>query len=345
MKFGIGMFGDTGFDESLQAYRNPKFRLQELIEEVKFADALGIDVAVIGEHHREDYSVSSPEILLAALASVTNKIHLSSGVNVLSSADPVKLFQDYVQIDLISNNRAELMAGRGSFIESFPLFGQNLKDYNELFVEKLDLLLKLRRAEPLNWTGKFRPALVNQVVYPKPNRVLPVWIAVGGTPESVQRAAHLGLPIIFAIIGGSPSQFLPLIEYYKEEYRFAGHNPAEMEIGIQVHTYIADSKEKVLEEYYPIYARQMDKIGKERGWSGAYSRSQFETGMSQHGALFMGSSQDVAEKITQTAKQFGLTRFIAHIDVGGPSHFNQMQTIERFASEVIPQVKSALNLN
>lgn len=339
MKFGIGMFGDSGFDQQRNQYKDPAQRLKEIIEEVKLADAAGIDLFAMGEHHREDYVVSAPEIMLAALAPVTKNIILSSGVNVISSADPVKLYQDYAMIDLLSGQRAEIMAGRGSFIESFPLFGQELKDYDELFSEKLDLLLQLNQQEQINWEGKFRPAIVNQTVYPRPNRAIPVWIAVGGTPASVYRAAHLGLPIMFAIIGGSPGQFKPLVEYYKEQYQLAGHDISKLEIGVHSHTYIADSRQAVLKDYYPAYAFQMDKIGGERGWGSRYTEKQFEAGMSTHGALYMGNAEEVAEKIIHTIKLFGLTRYIAHIDVGGPSHKELMQTIELYAGKVIPMVK------
>ncbi|MBS1748598.1 MAG: LLM class flavin-dependent oxidoreductase [Bacteroidetes bacterium] len=339
MKFGIGMFGDTGYDRLTNRFRDPEQRLKEIVDEVKLADDAGIDIFAMGEHHREDYAVSAPEIMLAALSTVTKNIIVSSGVNVISSADPVKLYQDYAMIDLLSGGRAEIMAGRGSFIESFPLFGQDLHDYDELFSEKLELLLQLNKEEKINWTGKFRPTIKDQTVYPRPKREIPVWIAVGGTPASVFRAAQLGLPIMFAIIGGSPSQFKPLVEYYKEQYTLAGHDSTKIEVGIHSHTYITDSKQTVLKDYYTVYAFQMDKIGKERGWRSNYTQSQFEAGMSMQGALYMGNAEEVAEKIIHTIKMFGLTRFIAHIDVGGPSHKELMKTIELLGSKVIPIVK------
>lgn len=339
MKIGIGMFGDTGFDPLTNRFRDPEQRLKEIVEEVKLADDTGIELFAMGEHHREDYAVPAPEIMLAALSTVTKNIILSSGVNVISSADPVKLYQDYAMIDLLSGQRAEIMAGRGSFIESFPLFGQDLHDYDELFSEKLELLLRLNKEEKISWEGKFRPALKEQTVYPRAKREIPVWIAVGGTPASVYRAAVLGLPIMFAIIGGSPGQFMPLVEYYKEQYAIAGHDITKMEVGVHSHTYIADSKQTVLKDYYPVYAFQMDKIGRERGWRSNYSQSQFEAGMSMQGALYMGSAEEVAEKIIHTIRMFGLTRYIAHIDVGGPSHKELMNTIELLGSKVIPIVK------
>lgn len=344
MEFGIGFFGDLTYNQTTQEFQKPAERLKQIVEQIQLADELGIDVLTMGEHHRPDYAVSSPEIMLAALATVTNRIKLASGVSVVSSADPVKLYQDFAMIDLISNQRVEIMAGRGSFIESFPLFGYDLKDYNELFEENLELLLQLNQNEKLSWEGKFRAPIVEQTIYPQPERKLPVWIAVGGTPESVLRAARLGLPIIFAIIGGRPAQFKPLIDFYKEQYLAFGHDPEKMEIGVHSHSYLADSKSQVIEDYYPLYAYQMDRIGQERGWRGNYTQMQFEGGMSTEGALYMGSPDEVALKIAGTIKLFGLTRFVAHIDVGGPSHEAMMKMIELYAKEVIPKVKSLLGL-
>lgn len=342
MKFGIGMFGDTGYDHKKKKYRDPAIRLREIVEEVKLADRLGIDLLAMGEHHREDYAVPAPEIMLAALATVTDRIILSSGVNVISSADPVKLYQDYSMIDLLSGQRAEIMAGRGSFIESFPLFGQDLHDYNELFAEKLDLLLQLQREETITWSGRFRPPLRNQTIYPRPQREIPVWIAVGGTQASVLRAAKLGLPIMFAIIGGTLGRFKPLVDYYKEQYVRAGHDESQMQVGVHFHTYLADSGEAVVRDYFPVYAAQMDKIGRERNWGGSYTLPQFEYGMERDGALFMGSPEAVAEKIAYAIDFFGLTRYVAHIDVGGPSHKDMLRTIELYGDKVIPLVKEHL---
>lgn len=344
MEFGIGLFGDLTFNKETNTFQKPAERLKEIVEQIQWADELGIDVVTMGEHHRPDYAVSSPEIMLASLATVTQRIKLASGVSVISSTDPVKLYQDFAMIDLISNQRAEIMAGRGSFIESFPLFGYKLKDYNELFEEKLDLLLQLNKNEKLSWEGKFRASIVEQTIHPQPENALPIWIAVGGTPESVLRAARLGLPIIFAIIGGRPAQFKPLIDFYKEQYVAFGHDPDKMQIGVHSHTYLADSKAQVLDEYYPLYAYQMDRIGQERGWCGNYTQMQFEGGMSTEGALYMGSPDEVALKIAGTIRLFGLTRFVAHIDVGGPSHDKMMRVIELYAKEVIPKVKSLLGL-
>lgn len=339
MELGIGMFGDMAFDFQTQKYQSASYRLKEIIEEVKLADELGIDSFAMGEHHREDYAVAAPEIMLAALASVTKNIKLSSGVNVISSADPVKLFQDFTTIDLMSNGRAELMAGRGSFIESFPVFGYNLDDYNELFAEKLDLLLQLRANETLTWKGEFRAPINNLTLYPRPERELPISIAVGGTPASVHRAATLGLPIVFAIIGGNPAQFKPLIDFYKEEYEKNSHDMSKMSIGIHSHTFVTDSKDELMDDYFPRYARSMNKIGRERGWRGSFTPESFKAGMGPNGALYMGNAEEVAEKIIKTLELFDIRQYIAHIDIGGPTHKQNMKTIEQFGSKVMPIVK------
>lgn len=339
MELGIGMFGDMTFDFQTKTYRKPSERLKEIIEEVRLADELGIDSFAMGEHHREDYAVPSPEIVLAALSTATKNIRLSSGVNVISSTDPVKLFKDFTMIDMLSNHRAEIMAGRGSFIESFPVFGYNLQDYNELFIEKLELLLKLREGGPIHWQGKFRAPLDGQVVYPEAERKIPISIAVGGTPSSVERAANLGLPIVFAIIGGDPARFKPLVDFYREVYNHRGHDPEKMDISVHSHTFLGDSKEDVVEDYFRYYAHSMNKIGKERGWGGSLTPGNFLEGMGPGGALFMGHPDEVAEKIIRTAEMLGINRFIAHVDVGGPPHEKMMRTIERFGKEVMPKVK------
>lgn len=339
MELGIGMFGDMSFDFQTKKYQKASERLKEIVEEVRLADETGVDIFVMGEHHRKDYAVPSPETLLAALATVTQRIRLSSGVNVISSADPVKLFQDYTMIDMLSDHRAEIMAGRGSFIESFPLFGYDLHDYEALFEEKLDLLLKIRTEEVINWKGNFRAPIVNQTIYPRPGREIPISIAVGGTPSSVARAARLGLPIVFAIIGGNPVQFKPLINYYKESYAQYGHDVKKMKIGVHSHTFVAESEEKVLEDYFPHYAFSMNKIGRERGWSGAYTPESFKAGMGPNGALYMGDPDYVTEKLIRTIEMFNIDQYIAHIDVGGPSHQLMMKNIELLGTRVFPAVK------
>jgi alkanesulfonate monooxygenase SsuD/methylene tetrahydromethanopterin reductase-like flavin-dependent oxidoreductase (luciferase family) len=262
-----------------------------------------------------------------------------SAVTVLSSAEPVKVYQDFSTLDLISGGRAEIGVGRGSFIESFPLFGYNLNDYNELFEEKLDLLLKINTQENVSWKGNLRAPMENQTVYPRATNdgKLPVWIAVGGTPESVLRAARLGLPLVVAIIGGLPRQFKPLIDFYKQEYLKNGHNPEEMQIGIHSHTLVSENPE-VIDGYFENYAAQMNRIGSSRGWS-AYTKMQYEGGRSKEGALFIGNSDEVAEKINMVKEMFGLTRYIAHMDVGAPNHEVMMKSIELFGTKVAEKVR------
>ncbi|GAA4144808.1 LLM class flavin-dependent oxidoreductase [Sphingobacterium kyonggiense] len=341
MELGIGMFGDLQIDPQTGKIQAPQERIQEIIEEIKLMDEVGVDFFGMGEHHRADYAVASPEIILAAAATVTNRIKLGSAVSVLSSADPVKLYQDFATVDLLSNGRAEIMAGRGSFIESFPLFGFDLKDYSGLFEEKLDLLLRLNKMDTINWTGKYRPSLINQSVYPRPvNNSMPIWIAVGGTTESVIRAGKLGLPVMFAIIGGSPINFKPLFEIYQQAYLDNGHDPEKFQVGVHMHSFFgADSKE-VADWYYPYYSNQMNRIGASRGWP-PYQKSQYDYGRSRHGHLIVGDVNESVDKILQMQETFGLTRFSAHMDVGSPDHSKMMKAIEIYGNEIIPKVKAA----
>jgi len=342
MELGIGMFGDLSIDQETGKPRDAKIKLQEILEQIKLADEVGLDVFGLGEHHRPDYAVSSPEIVLAAAASITKNIKLMSTVTVLSSAEPVKVYQDFATIDLISNGRAEIGVGRGSFIESFPLFGYDLKNYDLLFEEKLDLLLNINNNEVVNWKGSLRAPVINQTVLPRATNQgkLPIWIAVGGTPASVLRAAVLGLPLVLAIIGGMPSQFQPLIEYYKEQYVKHGHDVAKMQIGIHSHSFLSDNNASV-DEYYHNYAAQMDRVGASRGWP-PYTKMQYNGGRSREGALFIGDAAEVADKILYMHELFGITRFIGHMDVGDPSHGEIMKSIEIFGAKVAPEVKKAL---
>jgi probable LLM family oxidoreductase len=342
MELGIGMFGDLSFDPATGKPREAKVKLQEILEQIKLADEVGLDVFGLGEHHRPDYAVSAPEIVLAAAASITKNIKLTSTVTVLSSAEPVKVYQDFATIDLISNGRAEIGVGRGSFIESFPLFGYNLSDYDQLFEEKLDLLLNINNNEVVNWKGKLRAPLREQLVLPRATNEgkLPIWIAVGGTPASVARAAKLGLPLIVAIIGGMPSQFQPLVEYYKSEYVRHGHDVAKMQVGIHSHTFVSDSEANI-DRYYYNYAAQMDRVGASRGWA-PYAKEQYDGGRSKEGALFMGEAQAVVDKILYMHELFGITRFVGHMDVGDPSHAEMMKSIEIFGNKVAPEVRKAL---
>lgn len=343
MELGISTFADLSVDPATRLRKKPGQRLQELIEEIKLADEAGLDIFGIGEHHRDDYAVTNPEIVLAAAASVTKNIKLGSAVTVLSSTDPVRIYQNFATIDLLSGGRTELMVGRGSFVESFPLFGYNLHDYERLFEEKLDLLLKINENEEVSWSGTVRPALKKQRIYPRPDQNLDIWIAVGGTPASIVRAAKLGLPLMVAIIGGNPAQFKPHFELYKSEYRKAGHDPAKMRIGIHSHTFVGENSDDVANRYYPYYNAQMNRIGRERGWPPS-GRAQFDGSRSPFGALFVGDAAEVTDKILSVQELFGLTRFVAHIDVGGPPHADIMKAIELLGSKVAPEVKKALQV-
>jgi len=337
MELGIGMFGDLPETQSAQQ------RLQEIIAEVKLMDEVGLDFFGIGEHHRPDYAVSVPEIILAAASTVTKNIKLGSAVSVLSSSDPVKLYQSFATVDLISNGRAELMAGRGSFIESFPLFGYNLQDYDKLYEEKLELLLKINNDQRISWKGKFRPELVNQNVLPRAvNDQLKIWVAIGGTPESVERAGRLGLPVIFAIIGGNPAQFKPLFDYYKTVYKEHGHDMAKFEVGVHMHSFFGENSTGIANYYYPLYSSQMDRIGRSRGWP-PYQKNQFDLGRSKTGALIIGDANEAIDKILAAQEMFGLTRFSAHMDVGGPSHAAMMKSIEIFGNKIAPKVRESLS--
>ena len=341
MELGVGMFGDNHYDKDGKPLP-PGQRLQELIEEIKLMDEVGLDFFGIGEHHRPDYAVSSPEIILAAAATVTKNIKLGSAVSVISSSDPVKLYQNFATIDLISGGRAELMAGRGSFIESFPLFGYSLNDYDDLFEEKLELLLKINKENPITWKGKFRAALKDQLVLPRAvNNHLNMWVAVGGTPESVVRAAKHGLPVIFAIIGGSPVQFQPLFEYYKELYKKFGHDINKFQVGVHMHSLFGEDSKQIADEYYPIYSSQMNRVGTSRGWP-PYQRQQYVAGRGRNGHLIIGDANESIDKILYMHELFALTRFSAHMDVGGPSHQSLMKSIEIFGVKIAPKVREAL---
>lgn len=342
IELGIGMFGDLQMDEKTGYIQSPQQRLAEIVEEVKLMDELGIDFFGIGEHHRKDYAVASPEILLAALSTVTKKIRLGSAVSVISSTDPVKLFQDFATVDLLSNGRAEIMAGRGSFIESFPLFGLDLQDYDELFDEKLRLLLRLNEEETLSWKGKFRQELKNQLIFPRPQqKKLPVWIAVGGTPASVVRAGKLGLPVMFAIIGGRWQDFKPLFEYYKQAYLDSGHSAEDFQVGVHMHSFFGEDGPAVADSYFPHYSGQMDRIGRTRNWP-PYRKENYDYGRTLPGHLIIGDAEQSAEKIVMVIKELGLTRFSAHMDVGSPSHKDMMKAIEIYGSRIIPMVKKEI---
>ncbi len=341
MEIGIYTFADTGTHPVSGVRIDPRQRLENLVEEIELADQAGLDVFGIGEHHRTDYAVSSPGVILGAAAVRTKSIRLTSAVTVLSSDDPVRVFQQFSTVDLLSGGRAEIMAGRGSFIESFPLFGYDLNDYDALFSEKLELLMALNKSEKVSWKGKHTQTISNRGVYPRPVQdQLPIWIAVGGTPESVVRAATLGLPMALAIIGGMPSRFVPLVDLYKRVYTEAGHDLSKMQLSINSHTYIADDSRQARDELYPPYAEVMNRIGRERGWPPS-SRQQFEASTSPEGALLVGSPQEVIDKILYEKELFGHTRFLAQMALGAMPHEKVMRAIELLATKVAPVVRKA----
>lgn len=343
MEIGIYTFGDTTPNPATGQLITVQQRMRELLEEIELAEQVGLDVFGVGEHHRADLPVSSPAVVLAAGAARTKRIRLTSAVTVLSSDDPVRVFQDFATLDLLSEGRAEIMAGRGSFIESFPLFGYDLNDYDELFIEKLELLLKIREQEIVTWKGKFRPELDHLAVYPRPvQNPLPVWIAVGGTTQSVIRAGTLGLPMALAIIGGMPERFVPLIDLYRETAREAGHEEGDRIVSINSQTYIADSSKKAADEFYPGYAAVMTRIGRERGW-GPMNREQFEMLRSPHGSLLVGSAEEVIDKILYEHELFHHDRFLAQLSVGTLPHKQIMHAIELLGTKVAPAVKKELS--
>jgi probable LLM family oxidoreductase len=339
MEIGICTFADVGTHPITKEVITPHRRLLNLIEEIELADKLQLDVFAIGEHHRPDYAVSTPAIIMAAAAAKTKKIKLSSGVTVLSSEDPVRVFQQFATVDLLSSGRAEIMAGRGSFIESFPLFGYNLNDYDELFSEKLEMLIKLNENEKISWKGKHMQTINNLGVYPRPYQTkLPIWIAVGGTPESVVRAAQHGLPMMIAIIGGMPARFSPYVQLYKDVYKNAGHSQEQFKLGINSHTYIAKTSQEARDEFYPPYSEVMNRIGRERGWSGM-SRADFDAGTKPQAHLLVGSPQEVIDKILYEHSIFGHTRFLAQMSIGAMPHHQVMKSIELLGNVVAPAVK------
>ncbi len=339
MQFGISTFGEIDPHHLSGKAINAQERVQQLLQQAKLADDLGLDVFALGEHHRADYVVSSPEIILAAAAAITKNIKLTSAVTVLSSSDPVRVFQNFASLDLISNGRAEIIAGRGSFIESFPLFGYDLNDYDELFIEKLDLLLTINKNEIVNWKGTHRASINNLGVYPRPyQQQLPIWIAVGGTPSSVIRAGSLNLPLTIAILGGSPAQFTQLTNLYRTAAQKAGHDVSKLQLCINEHLYLADTSEQARDEFFPVYEKLINKIGKERGW-GKMSRAHFDDLCETDGPLLVGSANDVIEKLKYQFKLFNNTRFLAQIIFGDIAHEKILHTIELFGKAVAPAVK------
>jgi probable LLM family oxidoreductase len=340
MELGLYTFAELTPDAS-GATIDQGQRLRDLIEEVELADQVGLDVFGVGEHHRPDFAVSAPAVVLAAAAARTSRIRLTSAVSVLSSDDPVRVFEEFSTLDLISGGRAEIMAGRGSFIESFPLFGYDLDDYDELFAEKLGLLLALRESERVTWSGRHRAAIDDRGVYPRPQQdPLPVWIAVGGTPQSVVRTGTLGLPMALAIIGGMPERFAPFAELFRDAARQAGHDrlPA---LSINSHGYLAETSQRAIDESFPYAANMMNTIGRERGWQ-PMTREQYEAGATLRGANFVGSPQQVIEKVLFQHEIFGHDRFLVQFSVGSLPHDKLMRSIELLGTEVVPAVRAEL---
>jgi probable LLM family oxidoreductase len=341
MELGVYTFAEVTPDPATGRTITPAERLRELVEEIELADQVGLDVFGVGEHHRPDFAVSSPAVVLAAAAERTSRIRLTSAVSVISSDDPVRVFQDFSTLDLLSGGRAEIMAGRGSFIESFPLFGYDLRDYDELFAEKLDLLLALRRSEHVTWSGRHRAPLDGLGVYPRPLQdELPVWVAVGGTPQSVVRAATLGLPMALAIIGGMPERFVPFVDLYRRKSADAGHDPVPP-VSINSHGFVADTSQRAADESFGPFAAMMNRIGRERGWPPA-SRADFDASRTLRGASFVGSPQEVVEKILFQHELFGHERFLIQFSVGTLPHRSVMRSIELFGTEVAPVVRAEL---
>lgn len=342
MELGITTFAETTPDPATGEVRSHGERLRQVVAEAELCEAVGLDVFGVGEHHRPDFASSVPAVVLAAIAARTERIRLAPAVVILSSDDPVRVFQQFATLDLLSAGRAELLVGRGSFIESFPLFGYDLADYDELFAEKLDLLIAIRDNERVTWSGKFRPPLTDQAIYPRPQQdPLPIWVGVGGSPESMVRAGLRGLPVALAIIGGIPDRFSVLGDIHRRALSEAGFDPATVPLAVHAHGYVAATSEQAAEEFYPPYAGVMTQLGRERGWS-PMTRIQFEGMRGPAGSLVIGDPETVAEKIVRWAKVLGIVRFMLHISVGTMPHDLVLSSIELFGKEVAPRVRQAL---
>ena len=341
MELGVYSFADVTPDPSTGKTVSPAQRLCDLIEEAELADQLGLDVFGVGEHHRPEFAVSTPAVVLASIAMRTKRIRLTSAVTVLSSDDPVRVFQEFATLDLLSGGRAEVMAGRGSFIESFPLFGYDLEDYDALFAEKLGLLLQLRDHVEVTWQGKHRAPIDHRGVYPRPlQHPLPVWLAVGGSPDSAVRAGTLGLPMALAIIGGMPRRFVTFAQLHREAAQRAGH--ALLPMSINSPGYIADTAQQAANEFFPSYSRMMNNIGRERGWQ-PMSRADFDHLHGAEGALVLGGPAEVADKIIAQHALFKHQRFLIQLSVGTLPHAQIMHAIELFGTQVAPRVRAAVS--
>lgn len=342
MEFGLSSFGDLNPVREDAPMIDPADRLRDLLEEITAADEAGIDIFGLGEHHRPDYAVSAPEIVLAAAASRTSRIRLSSAVTVISSADPVRVYQDFATLDLLSGGRAEIWAGRGSFIESFPLFGQDLDDYDDLYAEKLDLLLRIREHEIVTWSGHHRPAIDGRGIYPRAiQQPLPVWLASGGTPASAQRAGTLGLPMILAIIGGHWRRFRSIVDIHRHAARTHGHALEATPVAINSLGFVARNSQTAIDTYYPAYTAAMRRVARERGW-GTITRDAYDAQVTPEGALYVGSPQQLVEKILHSHEVFGHDRFVLQLGTGTIPHRDMLTAIELFGTVVIPDVRSAI---
>jgi len=343
MQLGLYSFAENTADPETGVVQAPAERLKDLLEEIELADQLGLDFYGLGEHHRPDFTASAPVTILAAAAARTKNIRLSTAVTVLSSDDPIRVYQQFSTLDLLSNGRAEIMAGRGSFVESFPLFGYDLNDYDTLFEEKLEELLAIRKGGKVNWPGSTHTKPIPGIeIYPKPVQdPLPLWIAVGGTPNSVARAAYHGLPLMIAIIGGYPKQFQPFVELYRATADKAGHDAAKLPVGISSHGFIAETSQEAIDIAFPAHHAAMSRIGKERGWRPG-GRPEFEAGTKPEGAYFMGSPQQVIDKILMQHEWFKHDRFGLQLSVGTLPHDKVMKAIELFGTVVKPAIDKAL---
>ena len=343
MEIGIDSFAGVDIRYGLLTAKDRALAIDQLLERIEYADHVGLDIFGIGEHHRDEFLDSAPHVLLAAAAARTKRIKLTSAVAVLSAADPVRVFQNFATLDLISKGRAGLVVGRGSFSESFPLFGYQFEDYDALFEEKLNLLVEIREQEIVTWEGKFRPPLQAQKITPRPYQdKLPIWVGVGGTPASFIRAGRLGLPLMIAIIGGETHRFAPLVAYYRKAGEEAGFSPEELKVGIHSLGYVADSKTDAVKDYFPGYAETFSRIGKERGWP-PVTRSRFDSQNGRLGALLVADAEEVADKIVQHSQALGgLSRFTFQMDNAGLFHDQLMRSFERIASKVKPLVLEKL---
>ena len=341
MQIGIDSFA-AAYDESSRAV-SPSDRLRDLVEQIEHADQVGLDVFGIGEHHRQEYLDAAPAVILGAAAARTRRIRLTSAVTVLSAADPVRVFQQFATLDLLSGGRAEMVVGRGSSIEAFPLFGYRLEDYDSLFAEKLDLLLKIRENEHVHWSGRHRPALTGQGVYPRPvQNPLPIWLGAGGTPQSFARAGALGLPLMVAIIGGEPRRFRPLIDLYRETGHRYGHSPDRLTVGVHALGYVAETTQEAADEFFPGYARAVTDVGKERGWP-PVTRAGFDAQRGPHGALIVGNPEEVVEKIRRHSEALGgISRLTFQMNAASLPHATLMRAIEQVGIRVAPVLKVEL---